>query len=78
MIKQTYFCDADGKEFDPKEGLSSLLAVIPKMNDKLEKQQLTFNGNYCGSCSELILNFIATLKNELKTASTTPVVEQTK
>ena len=78
MIKNLYFCDADGKEFNPEEGLASLLAVIPKMNDKLEKQNLTFNGNFCGVCSELLMSFISTLKNELKTASTSPVVEQTK
>ena len=78
MIKQHYFCDADGKEFDPIEGFASLLAVIPKMHDKLEKQNLTFNGNFCGLCSEFLMSFISTLKNELKTASTSPVVEQTK
>ena len=64
MIKNTYFCDADGKEFNPEEGLASLLAVIPKTNDKLEKQQLTFNGNFCGEHSELLMGFISTLKNE--------------
>ena len=75
MIKQHYFCDADGKEFNPEEGISTIAAMIPKMNVKLEKQRLTFEGNYCGSCSELILNFIATLKNELTTTNTPPVAK---
>ena len=77
MIKQHYFCDADGKEFNPAEGISTIAAIIPKMNAKLEKQRFTLEGNYCSQCSEMILNFIAHLKNELKATSTTGVVEQT-
>lgn len=66
MIKQTFFCDSCIKEFNPKEGITNLQSVLVKMNEKLEKQVLTAEGNYCAGCSELLLNFIATLKKELK------------
>lgn len=66
MIVQHYFCDADGKEFDPKEGIGTIAVMIPKINEKLQSQKLTFEGNFCGKCSELIMQFIGTLKNELQ------------
>ena len=65
-IKQTYFCDADGKEFPLKEGIATIAVMLPKMNEKLEAQKLTFEGNFCGKCSELIMQFIHSLKEELK------------
>lgn len=70
MIKQTYFCDADGKEFDPKEGISNMATMLPRMNEKLEEMLFNHAGNYCGSCAEMILQFIATLKDEHKSRST--------
>ena len=63
MIK--YFCDADGKEFNPQEGLCTMMAMLPKVNEKMEKTVLRHEGNYCAGCTELIFNFVATLKNEL-------------
>jgi hypothetical protein len=67
MSKKTlFYCDADGKEFNPEEGISTIAVMIPKVNEKLESQKLTFEGNFCARCSELIMQFIATLKNELK------------
>lgn len=69
MIKQTFFCDADEKEFNPHEGIGEIKGFIPKMNDKLEKQTYRFEGQYCVGCAELILNFLATLKDELATAT---------
>lgn len=77
MITQHYFCDTCLKEFNPKEGISNILAGLSKMNEKSEKQKLTFEGNYCSQCTELILQFILTLKNEFKNTSATGVVEQT-
>ena len=65
-IKQTYFCDADGKKFDPSEGIATIGVMLPKINEKLETQKLTFEGNFCGKCSELIMQFIYSLKEELK------------
>ena len=62
MITQHYFCDADGKEFSPKEGIATIAVMIPKMNEKVEGKKLAFEGNFCGKCSELIMQFIQSLK----------------
>ena len=66
MITTHYFCDVDGKEFFPKEGIATIAVMIPKMNEKLQAQKLAFEGNFCGKCSELIMQFVQSLKEELK------------
>lgn len=60
-----YFCDSCKKEFTPQDGIGEIKGFIPKMNEKLEKQNYNFVGNYCPACSELLLNFISTLTDEL-------------
>mgnify|MGYP001602205870 CR=1 FL=1 len=76
MIKNTYFCDTCEKEFNPQEGILTMASVIPKINDKLEKMNYTFNGNYCGRCSEIILSLLGKLKEDYgKLSNPEPVGE---
>mgnify|MGYP001558508581 CR=1 FL=1 len=58
-----YFCDTCKKECLTNEGLSTFAGFVIKMNEKLESQQLGFKGEYCGQCSETILEFIKKLKD---------------
>ena len=58
-----YICDTCGSECLPQEGMGTFMGAIAKMNEKLEKQKLGFNGHYCAKCVELILQFIYELKN---------------
>ena len=64
MIENHYFCDTCLKEFNPQEGIFTIAGMIPKMNDRLEKMNYTFNGNYCGPCSEIIVSLIGKLKED--------------
>ena len=59
-----YFCDICGAECLPREGMGTFMGAIAKMNDKLERQQLGFNGHYCSKDTEMLLEFIAHLKQE--------------
>ena len=79
MIVNKYFCDSCEKEFNPQEGIFTVAGMIPKMNDQLQKMNYTFNGNYCGPCSEIILSLLGKLKEDYgKHSNTQPMVEQTR
>lgn len=57
-----YYCDVDGKECVPQEGLGTLAGFIVKMNTDLKPEQVGFEGHYCHECCESILGFITELK----------------
>ena len=63
-----YFCDICGKECLPQDGLGTFAGFLVKMNEKLEKKQVGFEGHYCDGCIEKLLDFI----NELKNVSNIP------
>ena len=58
-----YFCDNCEKECQVLEGLATFAGYVVKMNEKLEKKQVGFEGHYCSVCTEKILEFTNKLKN---------------
>jgi len=58
-----YFCDNCEKECFPQEGLGTFVGFIVKIDEKLEKKQIGFEGHYCYKCAEKIMEFTKELKN---------------
>lgn len=64
MVKTiTFFCDICNKEFQPQE-YSFLTGQLVKIDEKLNKHPILFEGHYCGECTNLILGEITKMKND--------------
>lgn len=66
MKKIIFNCDICGNEFPPQE-YSFLTGQIIKMNEKLEKQNIIFEGHYCGVDTNKLLEEVTKLKNATQT-----------
>lgn len=66
MKEIKFFCDICGKEFLPKE-FSFLTGQILKIDEKLNNHHVTFEGHYCGDCTNILLLKIEEIKNAQNT-----------
>ena len=62
MQTTKFFCDICAIEFPPKE-YCFINGQVTKMDAQYKPVPFAFVGHYCGECTELILEYVAKLKN---------------
>lgn len=59
----TVTCDICNVEIDPTFAFSNLVGVTTKMDQNAEMKKMSFEGYYCGDCSNEIIKAIDNIKN---------------
>ena len=63
MQETKLFCDICAVEFPPKE-YCFINGQVTKMNAQYQPEPFAFVGHYCGECTEVILEYIGSLKQK--------------